>query len=611
MLCAPLRYRAGDADRIFYSSGTLIRGSTRKGKEFLRFSTNVIEPIRSLAVEGDSIHTGGEFVYNEYISCKEAGFHMSNDKINEVVTAALSGAAKPDAILACQVRGTGGGVVRRTLVELWLAAAASYPVPTPRPHSHPTPRPSPPPRVPTPLWQDRCLRVLNGGKLLFEVSVDGPATAVERYHPNPAVGAAAGGQSGGRVIYGTEAGCVGEVHSEGGVLSLGWQINPALEGRRAKSAGVSCLHSEDITKDGVADIMVGREDGLVEVWSFDVGDTPKLAFERNLHESVTCIGCGAVSNSNFDEVVVSTYSGQIVAFSSEPGGVEVGAEVPAEGRKEASGKRVARLLAELDSLSAQVDKERAARRGGTAGRAATAAGTSDLKLRDKWTLCADEACYKLSLELAVPLEGVLLQCDVPVEMVETEAAGAIASLSPTPDGRPGLLVSFRCHEVTNRIELRMRTSEGRYGQLQAFVWPRISPKTCAVASYAIKPLSLHTRLAAPPPELPALSMLRIAGGFTVEQMHSWVAACLPEVPARLTGDTGSVAFRSTFLGTLLLCDYAKGEATFRSDSLTTLSIVKEVVSKEATARKVHIQINVDARQETVPELLRKIDPLMQ
>jgi len=60
---------------------------------------------------------------------------------------------------------------------------------------------------------------------------------------------------------------------------------------------------------------------MVEVWSFDIGDTPKLAFERNLHESITGIGCGSVSNTTFDEVVVATYSGKIVSFSSEPTGV--------------------------------------------------------------------------------------------------------------------------------------------------------------------------------------------------------------------------------------------------------------------------------------------------
>ena len=68
-----------------------------------------------------------------------------------------------------------------------------------------------------------------------------------------------------------------------------------------------------------------------------------------------------------------------------------------------------------------------------------------------------------------------------------------------------------------------------------------------------------------------------------------------EVPARLPGDEASFAFRNTFLDTLLLAEYTKGQATFRSDSMTNLAIVKEVVTKEATSRKIQIQITVDAR----------------
>ena len=132
----------------------------------------------------------------------------------------------------------------------------------------------------------------------------------------------------------------------------------------------------------------------------------------------------------------------------------------------------------------------------------------------------------------------------------------------------------------------------------------------------------------------------------VAQVHSWVVACLPEVPARLQDDEGSFAFRNTFLGTLLLAKYAKGEATFKSESLTTLAIVKEVrakrlelrargsysrphdpstttrprqqpirraqvLTKEATGRKIQIHISVDIKDVTVGNMLRKIDPLLQ
>ena len=66
-----------------------------------------------------------------------------------------------------------------------------------------------------------------------------------------------------------------------------------------------------------------------------------------------------------------------------------------------------------------------------------------------------------------------------------------------PDGQSGLLATYRLQEAVNRIELRVRTVEGRYGSLQAYVWPRISPKACRAATYPIKPLSLHTRLLEP------------------------------------------------------------------------------------------------------------------
>jgi len=233
------------------------------------------------------------------------------------------------------------------------------------------------------------------------------------------------------------------------------------------------------------------------------------------------------------------------------------------------------------------------------------------KLNDKWALSADEACYQLHLELTVPLETVLLQCDVPVELLEADSNVAIVSHTKTEGG--GLLATYRCQEVTSRLELRVRTSEGRYGNLQAYVWPRIQPKTCCAASYSIKPLSLHTRLseAADADALPMMNSLKISGSFTLAEVHSWVVACLPEVPARLQADDGSFAFRNTFLGTLLLCSYRKGEATFKSDSLTSLAIVKEVLTKEATARKIQIQISVDHKDETVVALLTKIDPLLQ
>ena len=60
----------------------------------------------------------------------------------------------------------------------------------------------------------------------------------------------------------------------------------------------------------------------------------------------------------------------------------------------------------------------------------------------------------------------LLQSDVPVELLDAESNVAIVSRTETA-GATGLLATYRCQEAVNRLELRVRTVEGRYGSLQA------------------------------------------------------------------------------------------------------------------------------------------------
>ena len=305
-----------------------------------------------------------------------------------------------------------------------------------------------------------------------------------------------------------------------------------------------------------------------------------------------------------------------MSFSSEPsaGGGEIaldgGGAAAAGGGKEkrARGdKKIRALRDELEKLRGEVDRER--ERYSKVSEGMVASGVT-FKMNDKWALNAEEAKYELHVELSMPIDTILLQCDVPIELLESENNAAI--VSRTPQAAPGLLATYRCQEPVNRLEMCVRTSEGRYGNLQAYVWPRIQPKMCRAASYPIKPLSLHTRVnVLQGDELPELNSLSIAGPFTLEQVHSRVVACLPEVPASLPGEEASFMFRYAFLDKIIQADYRKGEATFRSDSLTSLSIVKEVVTKEATARKIQIQITVDARDATVWRLLRKIDPRLR
>ena len=45
-----------------------------------------------------------------------------------------------------------------------------------------------------------------------------------------------------------------------------------------KYGGISCITTRDLTEDGLADIIVGRDDGVVEVYGFEDNDEPRLKF---------------------------------------------------------------------------------------------------------------------------------------------------------------------------------------------------------------------------------------------------------------------------------------------------------------------------------------------
>jgi len=62
------------------------------------------------------------------------------------------------------------------------------------------------------------------------------------------------------------------------------------------------------------------------------------------------------------------------------------------------------------------------------------------------------------------------------------------------------------------------------------------------------------------------------------------------------------------MGTVLTCRYKAGEGVFRSDSVTSLAILKEGITKEATARKQRINISFDLQEQTVVNFLHLLHP---
>lgn len=183
-----------------------------------------------------------------------------------------------------------------------------------------------------------------------------------------------------------------------------------------------------------------------------------------------------------------------------------------------------------------------------------------------------------------------MQSDVPVDLLDVEKNSAVVSYSDA-DAKSGnfLLATYRCQVNTNRLEVNIRTIEGQYGVLKAYITPLLQPKFCQLREYEIKPLSLHLRIHHFD-EQRAFDVLTVKGSFSVAEIHSWVSNCLPEVPEKPNfGEETVLNFQSTFLDTILQCRYTKGEGTFKSDNVTTISILKEFFSKQATKKNIKFE----------------------
>ncbi|XP_068440993.1 Bardet-Biedl syndrome 7 protein isoform X2 [Clinocottus analis] len=450
--------------------------------------------------------------------------------------------------------------------------------------------------VPVLACQDRVLRVLQGSELAYDIEVPGPPSVLELYNKD-------GGEE---ILYGTTDGKIGLVQIGESAAALKWEID-----NDKKKGGILCIDTYDIMGDGVNDVLVGRDDGTVEIFGFDSASEPTLRFEHVLSESVTSIQGGCVGKESYDEVLTATYTGWVTGLTTEPQKAEAGPGDEVRMSKEIQSK-VEALRTELEQLQVKVLQGREQYQQTSQSSTAVSA-VPVFSINDKFTLSQDDASYSLTLEVQTAIDNLLLQSDVPIDLLDVDKNSAVVSFSEC-DSEPNgnfLLATYRCQANTTRLELKVRSIEGQYGTLQAYITPRLQPKTCQVRQYQIKPLSLHQRIHSIDLERP-MNRLSLVGQFSFAEIHSWVVFCLPEVPEKTpAGESITFYFHNTFLGTQLEATYCKGEGHFKSDNISTISILNDVLSKEATKRKINLNISYDINDDSVSHTLKMIHPKLE
>ncbi|XP_028967281.1 Bardet-Biedl syndrome 7 protein [Galendromus occidentalis] len=538
-------------DKIFIAIGSEIQGFTKKGKQFLKFETNLTEEVKAIAVNGNDLMICTEFIYTHYFDCKEKHSFVCSDVINDVV------------------------VIRRDQNTLLGALAC----------------------------QDRLIRILKDEDCICEIECLGPPftllhciTENESDEMKPSI----------ELIYGTTDGNIAAVNIDN--LSEPRPEWAILD--ETKPGGVTCLDIYDLNGDGTRDLIIGRNDGNVEVFYFNDEDQPVKRFSYTCNEGITSVIGGIVGSPGYEEILVTTYNGWIFGLTTENKDKRIDPNYILISQE--SAQKIVSLREEVDELNRKVARMKDAYRSLSLQPEKTVSAVPTLSVSESFVLNHVDASYLLSVEMQMPIEFILIQCDAPMDVLDSDKNTSVVSFSPcTPESGNFLLATMRCQADTTRIELKVRSIEGQPGTLRVYAAPRLQPKCAQLLKYPVKPLSLHRRTNKQDLDRP-LNTLTLRGNFSLAEIHAWVAATLPEVPQKLMSDNDvNLNFVSTFLDTVLYCTYRRSEAIFKSDNISTMSILKDSLTNEGTKKKILLDISCDVNEESIKHTLSLIYPKLE
>lgn len=397
-------------EKIYFCEGNEVYGFSKKGKQFLKFDTNLTEPIKTMHVDNLDLYCCGKYVYNHYKDCDDLHYYVAPDLINDI-TVLPSGGVIDDAmpILACQ---------------------------------------------------DRVLRALKGSDLYYEIEVPGPPSVLMIGKES------ASGKDG--IVYGTMDGKVGMVQLGSSAPEHVFELT-----NEKQSSDVSSVDMFDVSNNGTQDLLVGRADGVIEVYGFDDAGSPFQHFKYSLSESITSVSGGCVCASGYQEVAVSTYTGWVLGLTSEPQQRQLG--MPGSSAGDTVSKEVQQnienLTKEIEELQQKVIVEREKYQQ-TANSKTAVSAVPVFNINDRFQLNHGDASYTLSIEVQMPIDTILLQSDVPVDLLDVEKNSAVVSYSSCdPESGNFLLATYRCQANTTRLELKIRYEvlSGPFGFFTSFI----------------------------------------------------------------------------------------------------------------------------------------------
>ena len=130
----------------------------------------------------------------------------------------------------------------------------------------------------------------------------------------------------------------------------------------------------------------------------------------------------------------------------------------------------------------------------------------------------------------------------------------------------------------------------------------------------IHPLSLHSRIEAPRASRSALTRnrLEVSGFSSLNQVNEWLRQALPDFPRRLGTDFSPLYYENSLTTSLLAIEYENEDRVIlSSDSISTVSILKEAINQLAMKNNVRINISIKVDDTSVVRFLKMIEPKLQ
>ncbi|KAJ3219138.1 Bardet-Biedl syndrome 7 protein [Dinochytrium kinnereticum] len=411
-----------------------------------------------------------------------------------------------------------------------------------------------------------------------------------------------------------------------------WSVNTYATGIDIRkgdigfSLSITSLSSRTSSKSERLDLIIGREDGIIQVYSIknirklnEVG--PAMVHETDVTGSISNALLG-LSSKDKPFILVSLRSGKILFLHFQIGDLEVpvttaethqstlqslaGLNLAGESRASLIGKTALTNGARLPKLQAplQIENRKASplppppMRCSLVTKPLNTPHVTDVKATVKSHIveqnvplvpCSNisvksrlvpnfsEDCLTLIVEADCSLNCVVLESDLPLPyQTSTTSKKSILALS-----------------VSTEYET-IFASEGMQGYLTIYA---VALSGFSEEKHAVKALGMHERVHFLSDEQRATcnNKLTLKCEISIGEMHSWLSGCfegLPEKPPASDVKEVKYFFKNPIANSLIACDLRKGFLHVDSNSLLTISYLRSALKQIASGRRRKIDISV-------------------